>query len=457
MGAPTFHIAMYPWFALGHITPFLHLSNKLAKKGHKISFLIPTKTQQKLKPFNLHPDLITFIPVTVPHVDGLPPGTETTYDVPDTLHALVMTAMDRTEKYVEDLLLGLKVDVVFFDLAHWIPSVAKRLGIKSILYCIISSATIGYIMSPARQLQGREVTKTDMMVPPLGYPDSSIRLRAHEARAFADRRVMKFGGDTRFCDRIFISFSRCDAMGFKTCREIEGPYCDYLESQFGKPVWLSGPIIPELPTSPLEEKWAKWLGGFRAGSVIYCALGSEWNLKKNQFQELLLGLALTGMPFLAVLKPPIGAKSVEEALPEKFETSVEGRGVVHDGWVQQQLILEHSSVGCFITHCGSGSISEALLNKCQLVLLPNNGDQTIIARMMSQNHKVGVEVEKGEEDGLFTAKSVSRAVRDVMEEGSAVGKEVKDNHAKMREFLLTKDLESSYIDNFNKKLQDLLG
>nr|AYJ72755.1 UFGT7c [Actinidia chinensis] len=392
MVAPTFHIAMYPWFALGHITPFLHLSNKLAKKGHKISFLIPTKTQQKLKPFNLHPDLITFIPVTVPHVDGLPLGTETTYDVPDTLHALVMTAMDRTEKYVEDLLLGLKVDVVFFDLAHWMPSVAKRLGIKSILYCIISSATIGYVMSPSRQLQGREVTKTDMMVPPLGYPDSSIRLRAHEARAFADMRVMKFGGDTRFCDRIFISFSRCDAMGFKTCREIEGPYCDYLESQFGKPVWLSGPVIPELPTSPLEEKWAKWLGGFRAGSVIYCALGSEWNLKKNQFQELLLGLALT-----------------------------------------------------------------ALLNKCQLVLLPYNGDQTIIARMMSQNHKVGVEVEKGEEDGLFTAKSVSRAVRDVMEEGSVVGKEVKDNHAKMREFLLNKDLESSYIYNFNKKLQDLLG
>nr|A0A2R6QXF8.2 RecName: Full=Cyanidin 3-O-galactoside 2''-O-xylosyltransferase FGGT1; AltName: Full=Flavonoid 3-O-glycoside glycosyltransferase 1; AltName: Full=UDP-xylose flavonoid O-glycosyltransferase 6B; Short=AcUFGT6b [Actinidia chinensis var. chinensis] len=457
MGAPTFHIAMYPWFALGHLTPFLHLSNKLARKGHKISFLIPTKTQQKLEPFNLHPDLITFIPVTVPHVDGLPLGAETTSDVPYPLQTLLMTAMDRTEKYVEDVFLGLKVDVVFFDFTHWMPSVAKRLGIKSVNYCIISPATIGYTMSPARQLQGRELTEADLMVTPLGYPDSSIRLRTHEARAFAARRVMKFGGDTRFCDRNFISFSECDAMGFKTCREIEGPYCDFLESQFEKPVLLSGPVIPEPPTSPLEEIWAKWLGGFRDGSVIYCAFGSECTLKMNQFQELLLGLVLTGMPFLAVLKPPIGAKSVEEALPEKFETSVEGRGVVHEGWVQQQLILEHPSVGCFITHCGSGSLSEALFNKCQLVLLPNVGDQIINARMMSQNLKVGVEVEKGEEDGLFTGESVCRAVRDAMEEGSEVAKEVRDNHAKMREFLLNKDLESSYIDNFNKKLQDLLG
>ncbi|KAI8551522.1 hypothetical protein RHMOL_Rhmol06G0193400 [Rhododendron molle] len=97
MVTPTFHIAMYPWFALGHLTPFLHLSNKLAKKGHKISFLIPTKTQKKLQPFNLHPELITFVPIAVPPVPGLPPGVETTADVGMASHTLLMEAMDRTE------------------------------------------------------------------------------------------------------------------------------------------------------------------------------------------------------------------------------------------------------------------------------------------------------------------------------------------------------------------------
>ncbi|KAL7185434.1 hypothetical protein ACSBR2_027386 [Camellia fascicularis] len=457
MGSPTFHIAMYPWFALGHLTPFLHLSNKLAKKGLKISFLVPNKTQSKLRPFNLHPNLITFIPITVPHVPNLPPGSETTSDVPYPLQSLLMTAMDNTEHDIENLLRTLKVDVVFFDFTHWMPALARRLGIKSVHYCIISPATIGYTLTPERQLLGsRELTHEDLMQPPAGYPVHSINLNPHEARAFAARHAMQFGNNSRFCERQFVSLSQCDALGFRTCREIEGPYCDYLESQFGKPVLLSGPVIPEPPTSPLEEKWATWLGQFEPRSVIYCAFGSECNLKMNQFQELVLGLELSGLPFLAALKPPIGSDSVQAALPEKFETRVEQRGIVHGGWVQQQLILEHSSVGCFITHCGSGSLSEALVNTCQLVLLPNVGDQIINARMMSRNLKVGVEVEKGE-DGLFTRESVCRAVRVVMDEESEIGKEVRENHGKMREFLLNKDLESSYIDDFNKKLHGLLG
>lgn len=457
MGAPSFHIAMFPWFALGHLTPFLHLSNKLAKQGHRVSFLIPTKTQPKLESFNLHPDLITFIPITVPHVDGLPRGSETTSDVPFPLQTLLVTAMDHTEDHVERLLYDLKVDVVLFDFAHWIPALARRLGIKSIHYCIISPATIGYTLSPERQLNGDKITEADLMKPPAKYPGSNITLRAHEARAFAARRVMKFGNNTLFNDRQFISLSQCDALGFRTCREIEGPYCDYLESQFGKPVLLSGPVIPEPPTSPLEEKWAKWLSKFASGSVIYCAFGSECILKMHQFQELLYGLELTGMPFLAALKPPAGAESIEEALPDKFEERVKGRGVVHGGWVQQQLILGHPSVGCFITHCGSGSLAEALVNKCQLVLLPQVGDQIINARMMSQNLKVGVEVEKGEEDGVFTRESVCKAVGTVIQEDNQVGKEIRVNHAKLRDFLLDKDLESSYIHSFSKKLQELLG
>jgi hypothetical protein len=92
------HIAMFPWFAMGHITPYLHLSNKLAIRGHKISFFIPKNTLNKVQHLNLHPNLITFVPITVPHVDGLPHNAETTSDVPFSLVPLIATAMDQTEK-----------------------------------------------------------------------------------------------------------------------------------------------------------------------------------------------------------------------------------------------------------------------------------------------------------------------------------------------------------------------
>ncbi|KAF3553807.1 hypothetical protein F2Q69_00016672 [Brassica cretica] len=42
------------------MTAFLHLSNKLAEKGHEIVFLLPKKALDQVKPLNLYPNLITF-------------------------------------------------------------------------------------------------------------------------------------------------------------------------------------------------------------------------------------------------------------------------------------------------------------------------------------------------------------------------------------------------------------
>ncbi|KAI8008203.1 Anthocyanidin 3-O-glucoside 2''-O-glucosyltransferase [Camellia lanceoleosa] len=89
-------------------------------------------------------------------------------------------------------------------------------------------------------------------------------------------------------------------------------------------------------------------------------------------------------------------------------------------------------------------------------VIPEPPTSPLEEKWANWNLKVGVEVEKGE-DGWFTRESVCRAVRVVMDEESEIGKEVRENHGKMREFLLNKDLESSYIDDFNKKLHGLLG
>ncbi|KAK2642079.1 hypothetical protein Ddye_023842 [Dipteronia dyeriana] len=179
-------------------------------------------------------------------------------------------------------------------------------------------------------------------------------------------------------------------------------------------------------------------------------------MKKDQFQELLLGFELIGLPFLVALKPPIGHDTIESALPEGFEERVEGRGFVDGGWVQQQLILNHPSVGCFVTHCGLSLLSEARMTDYQLVLLTYVGDQIINARLMGKDLKVGVEVEKSEEDGFFTREGVCRAVKTVMDEISEVSKQVKENHAKHTKFLMKQGLESSYIDGFVQNLHDLL-
>lgn len=244
---------------LRHLTPFLHLSNKLAKKGHKISFFIPTKTLPKFEPLNLFPNLITFIPINVPHVHGLPHGAETTSDVPYPLHNLIMTSMDLTQPQITHLLQTLKPHLILFDFTHWLPKLASQLAIKSIHYCVTSAAMIAYTLTPSRQFSKIELTEEDLMKPPFGYPSSTLNLHLHEARVFAPKRKWKFGSDVLFYDRQFISFSECDAIGFRTCHEIEGDFVSYPQIEFKKPILLTWSVLSEPLDTPLEEKWQSWL------------------------------------------------------------------------------------------------------------------------------------------------------------------------------------------------------
>ncbi|KGN43487.1 cyanidin 3-O-galactoside 2''-O-xylosyltransferase FGGT1 [Cucumis sativus] len=452
------HIAMYPWFAFGHMIPFLQIANKLANKGHRISIFIPSKTLPELQHFNHFPNLITFVLITVPHVDGLPPGAQTTADIshPSQL-PLLMISMDLTEPEIASCLQDIKPNVIFYDFAYWVTKLADQMGITSIYYNVVSAVTVGYVQGKIWELSGHDtLTQDDFMQPPPGFPSSSIKLHAHEAQNFASLSHLRFSNGIALFDQFSTSFTNCNALALKSCREIEGPFIGYIENELKKHVLLSGAVDLEPLTTSLEERWEKWLAKFHSGSVIYCAFGSECILTKIQFQELLLGLELSNLPFLAVLKPPEGIDTVEAALPEGFEQRIEGRGVVYGGWVQQQQILEHPSIGCFVTHCGAGSLNEALVRKCQLVLLPHVSDHFFRARTLSSHLKVGVEVEKREEDGFFSKESVCKAVKTVMDEENESGKEVRANIAKLRELLVDKDLEESYINNFIHKLRSLI-
>ncbi|KAL9689364.1 hypothetical protein QQ045_009748 [Rhodiola kirilowii] len=363
------HIAMYPWLAMGHLTSFLHFSNKLAERNHKISFFIPAaRTQHKLTHFNLHPHLITFIPITVPNIPGLP---------------------EHTARPQQTYLTGL------YTLSSWSTwtKLHRRLMVKA---------------------EGRRLTVEEIIQPPSGFPHSCIKLKKFEAKGLVRETEKEYGEEVQFTDRLLTSVSDSDAIWFKTCQEIEGSYADYVGKLFNKPVLLAGPVLPEMPNSSLDEKWVNWLDQFepRLTFAIYIL-------------------------FLLVER-------------------VAGRGLVCGEWVPQQLMLAHRAIGCFVTHCGYGSLSEALVNECQVVLLPNVGDQIINARMMGEDLRVGVEVEKGDESGLFDRDGVCRAVKAVMDGESEIGKVVRANHTKWRAFLLRDGLERNYVDSFVKKLRNIL-
>ncbi|XP_051124689.1 anthocyanidin 3-O-glucoside 2'''-O-xylosyltransferase-like [Andrographis paniculata] len=447
------HIAMYPWVAMGHINPFILLANELAKRGNPVSILIPKKALHQLGHVSLYPDLVKFHVISIPQVPGLPPGAETASDIDITAKNPLAIAFDATAAQVAAILAGIRPDIVFYDFADWIPDLGREIGFKTVCYNVISASVMSIGIVPARHFpKDRRLTEEELRQPPEGYPSSTVVLRGQEALTLSF--ISTDYGATTFDVRIAAAMRGCDAIGIRTCRELEGPMCDYLSAQYNKPVILTGPYLPESPKEPLEEKFNNWLNKFRPKSVVYCAFGSQMILKKDQFQELVLGFEMTGLPFFIALSKPEGADSMEEALPEGFSGRVGGRGVVEGGWVQQTQILRHPSVGCFVSHCGFGSMWESVLSESQIVVVPRLADQILNARLLAAELKVAVEVERGDM-GWFSKEDLSRAIKSVMDEGSEVGKMVKENHGKWRERLRRDGFMDNYIDGFIQELQKL--
>ncbi|MCD7463746.1 UDP-glycosyltransferase [Datura stramonium] len=124
---------------------------------------------------NLYPNLITFHTLTIPRVNGLPEGAETTADVPGYLESLLATAMDELYDQIKSFLRNLKPHFVFFDFAHWIPDVALEIGgIKTLCYKIVcpAASAISLIRSPLEMTTFMASTAADLVKPPPGYPST---------------------------------------------------------------------------------------------------------------------------------------------------------------------------------------------------------------------------------------------------------------------------------------------
>nr|BAC10994.1 rhamnosyl transferase [Nierembergia sp. NB17] len=444
------HVVMFPFFAFGHISPFAQLANKLSSHGVKVSFFTASGNASRLRsmlnsaPTTTHIDIV---PLTLPHVEGLPPGSESTAELTPVTAELLKVALDLMQPQIKTLLSHLKPHFVLFDFAQeWLPKMADELGIKTVFYSVFVALSTAFLTCPARVTEPKKYpTLEDMKKPPLGFPHTSITsVKTFEAQDFL--YIFKsFNNRPTVYDRVLSGLKGCSAILAKTCSQMEGPYIEYVKSQFKKPVLLVGPVVPDPPSGKLEEKWDAWLNKFEAGTVIYCSFGSETFLKDDQIKELALGLEQTGLPFFLVLNFPANVDASAElnrGLPEGFRERVKEKGVIHSGWVQQQHILAHTSVGCYVCHAGFSSVIEAFMNDCQVVMLPQKGDQLLNAKLVSGDMKAGVEVNRRDEDGYFSKDDIEEAVEKVM-----VEKVIRENQKKWKEFLLNKDTHSKFVED----------
>lgn len=196
---------------------------------------------------------------------------------------------------------------------------------------------------------------------------------------------------------------------------------------------MIGPIIQTGLSSEESKRLdcVKWLENQRPNSVLYVSFGSGGTLPQQQLNELAFGLELSGEKFLWVLRAPndsadgayLGATSDDplKFLPKGFLERTKEHGLVVPSWAPQTQILNHSSTGGFLTHCGWNSALESIVLGVPMVAWPLFAEQRMNAVLLSEGLKVALRP-KFNENGVVMREEIAKVIKELRlcEEGNEI-------------------------------------
>ncbi|KAI3737276.1 hypothetical protein L2E82_27273 [Cichorium intybus] len=141
-----------------------------------------------------------------------------------------------------------------------------------------------------------------------------------------------------------------------------------------------------------EPECIEWLDSKEPNSVVYVNFGSLAVMSPQDLLELGWGLVNSNHYFLWIIRTDMvdGGATV---LPQEFEAAVKTRGFIRS-WCSQEEVLNHPSIGGFLTHGGWGSVIESLSAGVPMLCWPVSHDQGVNCKQMCQNWEVAMEIEK---------------------------------------------------------------
>uniref|UniRef100_A0A0D9WWL4 UDP-glycosyltransferases domain-containing protein n=1 Tax=Leersia perrieri TaxID=77586 RepID=A0A0D9WWL4_9ORYZ len=463
---PQLHVVVFPWLAFGHMIPFLNLSKQLANRGHAVTFISTPRNAARLGA--ILPELLAHLRVVsldLPAIDGLPEGAESTADVPPEKVELLKKKFDGLAAPFASFISEVCTATGFSTKPDWIihdcragcgrspRSTRKRMqnyDSFDVIPCAMFStfpASVWAFLGPKKEnlAYPRTTTKDYMVKPPwIPFPSNIAYRRLHEAEWIATAFKVNATGVSSM-DRYWDSERPCRLMICRSCPEVEPCLFPLLTKLFAKPVVPAGllmspdaikdDVVAYTRSDPSFTLAMEWLDKQLEKSVIYVALGSEAPLTTKNVCELALGLEISGVHFLWVLRAPSydGVRHrIGTLLPDGYEPRIIDRGRVCTGWVPQLHLLGHHAIGGFLTHCGWGSTIESFQFGHPLVMLPLILDQGLIAQAMAARG-ICVEVARNYSDGSFHRDDIAAAVRRVMVEEE--GKTLAHNAKELRDIL----------------------
>ncbi|KAJ8770418.1 hypothetical protein K2173_015032 [Erythroxylum novogranatense] len=291
---------------------------------------------------------------------------------------------------------------------------AEELGLPiAVFFTLSACGFMGFHQIPELKQRGL-IPPKDKNFPSSGYLDQVIDfipgMKNMRLRDFAT--IIDTGDDILY--RFIVESTKTSVKAptiFHTFDALEPELLDTLSS-LCRSVHFIGPLdlhLNQFQESALssigcnlwkeEPECLQWLDSREPNSVLYVNFGSVTLLTREQLIEFGMGLAKSNRPFLWIIRPDmvVGDSAI---LPPEFTEEVKERSFIAS-WCPQEEVLNHPSIGGFLTHSGWNSTIEGISAGVPMLCWPFTGDQTTNCRYTCTEWGIGMEIENNvKRDGL---------------------------------------------------------
>ncbi|XP_023742554.1 7-deoxyloganetin glucosyltransferase [Lactuca sativa] len=432
------HAVCIPFPAQGHINPMLNLSKLLYSTGFHITFVNSEYNQQRLIKSQRSRSLPSFQFQTIP--DGLPPSEnlDVTQDIPSLLRSTSETCLTP----FKELLLKLNntvgappVSCIVSDgVMSFTLEAAEELGIPNVLFWTTSASGFLAYTHYITLLEKGLIPLKNSVDLTNGYLETAVDC-IQSMKGIRLRDIPSFIRTTdpedfviNFVIRETNRAKKASAIILNTFYELEQEVLDEL-SLIYPPVYTIGPLNNmakvfdsedlQLLSSSLwkeEPECLEWLDSQALKSVVYVNFGSITVMTQEQLVEFSWGLANSKHKFLWVIRPDL-VRGDSKVLQDEFLEETKNRGLLAS-WCPQEKVLNHPSVGGFLTHSGWNSTLESISSGVPMICWPFFAEQQTNCWCCCNRWGIGMEI-----DSDVDRKEVEKLVNVLMVEEK--GKEMK--------------------------------
>ncbi|XP_024165198.1 abscisate beta-glucosyltransferase [Rosa chinensis] len=397
---PPVEMYFFPFVGGGHQIPMIDTARVFASHGAKSTILSTTLSNALRFRNSIHRDQTLNRRITI-HVLDLPNDAAP----PDTsMSAAPFTDTSVFQQPLKQFLTQYPPDCIVIDIFHrWASDLIDSLGIRRIVFNGngFFSRCVMHNVSRFRPHEKLGSDSEPFVVP--GLPDR-VELTKSQMPIFSRNK----SGPDKFGQLEDKSFG----VVVNSFYELESKYADFFKKELGKKAWGIGPVSlcnrdeadksERGQAASVDEenmKWClNWLDSQEPNSVVYISFGSLARLSYKQLIEIAHGLENSKQGFVWVIGKVFTSENENHEDEENWLVGFEKRmresqrGVVIRGWAPQILMLEHKSVGGFVSHCGWNSTLESVCAGVPMITWPLSAEQFSNEKLITDLLGIGVQV-----------------------------------------------------------------